>query len=239
MWKNFKTKSTTIQKNDLDHFVVNQPALADYVDIYQLGKDLDTVLSNICIVYFGIREGLIPDEIIEQTSAEIVKRFKGLRIADINYAFERANIEKPDTWRNITKVELIEPIEKWANYKEKIRQEFQKYQKELENEKEHERLKQEFYEESKKLYNDCVDSLEWTGTIFQASVIFKEVGKGWPQEEKDAIWAEAQKKKAEQDQEKQDTKRGGKLSIDNFGYSAIRLCAEMVVIEGIKRGVKI
>lgn len=196
------------------------------------------IITKMVDIYYGIRPGLLSDNVMEHVAGEIATRLNTLSISDIQRAFKNAHIERNDSWKNITVQEILSPIQVWFNQKEKIKREFNDFVLKQTEEERKAKEAVDFYESSKVIYNQCVDELEWTGTIFQASAIAKEVAKHIDQERKDELWKKAKEKKSKIDEANREMKRLGGAT-KTIGYSDVRIFAELIVIEGIKNGIKL
>lgn len=240
MWKDYKEKSIAISKSDLDHVWHSKPKIEDYMDPKKLIIDIDNLISRTCKVYYGIPEQFISDELVEEVAKEIVKKYKTLTFDDLTHAYERWNMERKDNWKNVTKQELIAPIQAWSNYQQKIKEDFNCYKRQIQEEDERQAAAEAFRKESIEFYNECVDNLEWTGTIFQASAIRMDLNKHFSAEIKKELRDQAMETYQRTQEAYNDaTRRGIRLGMDNIGYSAKRIYSELLVKEGIKNGVKI
>lgn len=239
-WKNYKNNSTAISKADLDNVWQNYPKIADSQDPKKLLIELDTIMATMCKVYYGIPEQFISKDLIKAVCAEITKKHNQMTLQDIQHAFDRAIITPPKNWKSVTKQELMAPIVAWTNYKEKIKQDFNNYKRQQHEEEKRAAEAEKFRQDSIAFYNECVDNLEWTGTIFQASAIRKDLNKHFEQEKKQEIWEQAQEQYAKTEEAINDAKRRGiTMDMNTIGYSAKRLYSEMLVREGIQNGIKL
>lgn len=189
------------------------------------------MLEKMITIHFGIRPGLLSDDLIEACIADIIKKFKNLTVRDIQHAYERTIIQKDD-WKNVTKREVLQPIENWWNQKEKIRLEFERFKKEqeLKNQIEHE--KQLFKEESVQLYQEAIVSGEWNGSVFHASIIARQIAEHIDQETKDQLWIESKREKKRIEAEAKESDK--KLDFSNLGVTALRIFSGKIVEKGVE-----
>lgn len=193
-------------------------------------------IEKICVIHFGIRSGLLDELLIESVISTIISKFKTLTTRDLMSSFERIEIKK-DGWKNITKRDLIDPIQNWWNKKEEIRIEFEKYQSELAEIEQAESKIEEFKNVSIDVYRKSIVCGEWQGDIFHANAIARDIAIGIPKHIKNELWAEAKRKKYIQDKAfKEDPK--SELFM-NTGITAERIFSELVVIQGIKQRIKL
>ena len=213
-------KSTLISNNDLINYHSNGLKIGDYTDASKLLIDVKTMIERVIEIHYGIRAGLLSEALIESTIKEIVKRFKTLTVRDIDHAYERAIITKND-WRNVTKKEVIEPIQNWWNKKEAIRVEFEKHK--IEEIELNQAIEAEaiFKNESKKLYNECLKSGEWIGSVFQASSIGKDIAQHIDQSIKSDLWKTANEM------------HGKLINIEEIGVSTLKIYSKLIVEYGV------
>lgn len=218
----------------------NSLKIQDYQSAEALIEDIQLMLERCASIYYGIRAGLLSDDLIESVIAEIIKRFKSITIKDIEHSFERAVIVKED-WRNLTKREMIEPIQNWWNYKENIRIEFEKHQKEAEEIEAGKVKEEEFKNQSIIVYKESMLQLEWLGTVFQASAIAKDYISEHIEDKKRAeLWNDAIRLfKEAKEKTKEQSKKKEVLIPANFGISTLKLYSELIVKEGIKQQIEI
>lgn len=234
--KSFKSTSTRINKADLSRYNLSTNNLASYSNPLSLVKDVKETIENICIIHFGVRSGLLDEVLIESVIQTIISKFKSLTTKDLMSAFERIEV-KSNNWKNITKRDLIEPIQNWWNKKEEIRLEFEKYQKELSEKEEAERKEEEFKNLAIDTYRKSIVCAEWLGDIFQANAIYKIVLRQIQLHKKNELWQEAQVQKNKQDALHE--KDPSLTDLSNYGMTAKRIFGELIVIEGIKQKIRI
>ena len=228
--------STRIKKTDLAKYNQNENTLAKYSNPLSLVTDVKTTIENICVIHFGIRAGLLDAALMDSIVSTIILKFKSLTTLDLMSSFERIEI-KNDSWKNITKRDLIDPIQNWWNKKEEIRLEFERYKAEIEEEKKAEDKIKYFKDLSVCVYNKSLVCNEWLGTVFQANAIYKDVNRQLQTHKKKELWQEAQVQKNKQDAIHQQDP--DKLDITNIGFTAKRIYGNLVILEGIKQRIRI
>lgn len=202
-------------------------------------REIQFAIEKNCEIYFGIRSGLLTDLIKEAVITDIVKKFDNLSIKDLDFSFEKYAV-KSESWKAITKAEILAPVFTWWNKKESIRLEFEKFENEGLEDARRESDALEFKEKALGVYRESVSSLEWLGSIFEASAIARDVAEHIEQDVKSNLWKETVKAKEEADEiEKERKKYKQRLIPENFGHSIIRLYSLAIVELGIENGVEL
>lgn len=234
--KSFKATSKKIAKSDLKLYNQDPNTLESYSNPLSLVRDVKETIEKICVLHFGVRSGLLDEVLIESVVSTIILKFKTLTTHDLGSAFERVEVDR-NNWKNITKRDLIEPIQNWWNKKEEIRLEFEKYKRDVQEAEQAEQKEHKFYNDSINIYRQSLVSANWEGSIFQASSIAKDVAKHIDQIQKNELWQQAQRKKRSQDKAfKEDPT---KIIFDNIGLTEVRLYSELIVQYGIKNKIEI
>jgi len=123
---------------------------------------------------------------------QIMLDFPEITLDDIEYSFERYNPVKTD-WRNITKIELLEPIRKFYLVKIKMLCEIKEIENEEIEKNEGEKSLIDFYESSIKTYKESLECGEWIGTIFQANIIHRKFRKYFNPDEVEELKKESKR----------------------------------------------
>lgn len=227
-------------RKDINNFKSNLPRIKDSVDPKELLKAIKRTIEKVITIHLGVRPGLLSDDLIEAVIFDLISKFSDFTTKDIEWSYERFNFKKRDDWRMVTKSEILEPIQSWAYVRVGIMEEFEKFQQQQKEESEAESKILQFKKESRIIYNKCVDELEWTGSIFHASAIAKDLAVFLDQETKDEFWVEAKKESKQTNEENDKIKRlGGSIDVKRIGRTPERVYSELIVIESIKNGQKL
>lgn len=205
-------------------------ALCNYLDKVQAAIEIYDLIVDSADVYFGIRAEQLSQALIKAVVNTIMEDFSALSLSDIQYSFERYVTPKTD-WRNITKFELIAPIQKYAIIKFKIDNEILIVEKENKEEQERKIRADIFLNEAIDMYNESLINGEWNGTIFQAFVIHRKFRKYFSEDEITQIKKDAKNMEFLM----HETEDVYKI----IGYSFERILAEIVVKKSIKNKYKI
>ncbi|CAB4151779.1 hypothetical protein UFOVP597_34 [uncultured Caudovirales phage] len=155
---------------------------------------------------------------------QILIDFPLLTLEEIEHSFERFVQPKTD-WRNITKMELIEPIKKYYQVKQKIRSEIEKIN--LEDIEKENGIKKanEFYDLSCETYEKSLIEGKWIGDLFMAHILHRKFRNKFNNEEVIQMKNEALKKFHDYQKEN---------SFLYFAYSKERILAGIVMDIAIK-----
>ena len=228
------------KSSDLVAFEKKDAIIAEYTDAVKLVEDVTATIERMVDIHFGLRSDQLSDALIESVMIDVVKRFRTMSCLDIQHAYDRNEIIKTD-WRNVTKREIIAPIEKWWNKKESIRVEFQKFIEEKEAEQEGIQKAEDFRIESLRIYKTSIGTGKFEGDIFNASAIAKEVSTHLDKKTKDKLWIDAQEKKQSIDAAKKSAMRDKRILIDEefIGFSLVRIYSQMIVDEAVKQKISL
>lgn len=203
--------------------------LRDYTDQIDLAVKIYEVIIESADIHFGVKASSLSDALIRAVVQDIIKNYNTLTLTDIEYSFERFAKQRTD-WRNLTKSDLIQPIQQYSVIKMKIKSEMRKMQEEDEYEIEKQKKIREFEEKSIDCYNVSLDLGKWTGDIFQAKAIYRKF-KGKISDEVIA------------DLKKETVKRfrilDEKKKLEYTLYTADRIYANLIVEYGIANNIKI
>lgn len=172
----------------------------------------------------------IPDVLLKESCKTIVKRFSELSLEEIKHSFERIEREKKIT---ISIDDIIKPIEKYFNVKYFISREVKQLRKEEFEAKQTALKEHEFISLSLDLYRKSVLEGKWLGDIYNSSAIAKTyIAPLIDQETKNELWKDAQR-------EYKTIKESDDLFLLNTGATELRLFAQKIVLEGVKRKVSV
>lgn len=175
-------------------------------------------------IYFGIRANQMSEALTRSVVKQILNDFPLLTLEEIEHSFERFVQPKTD-WRNITKLELIEPIKKYYQVKQKIKSEIDKIN--LEDQLKEEGIKKanDFYDLSCKTYEESLISGKWLGDLFMAHTLHRKFRNKFNNEEVIQMKNEALKLYHEYQKEN---------SFLYFAYSKERILAGIVIDIAVK-----
>jgi hypothetical protein len=214
-----------ISKNDLDLILNNKvPKIKESKDLIKCATDIFKKITDCADIYYGIRANQMSDALTDSIVKTILKDYGDLTIDEIEWAFEREEINKTD-WRNITKREMIAPLTKFYKIKQIVEARREKVLKEKESELEAGKRAFEFEKICKDIYLDSLKVNEWQGSIFHSTVLSKFFRDQLNQELINTFSAEA--------------KRLEKFYISEnnviyLGYTTERLLAELIVKHALK-----
>lgn len=157
---------------------------------------------------------------------EIFSKFNHLSVEDVEYSFERFDIPVDKSWKNITFQEIMNPIIRYSNIKNKINNERIKLEREISEFNERKRLESIFYQQALKKYAKSLKIDKWVGDMYEAKVLLNKFTKFFNESERIELKRQA-KYQFNQIQEKND--------FDSIIYTEERLLAQLVVQESINR----
>lgn len=235
----FCQKVTAIPKQDIIRSLAAKGTIVKYIspDIEKL-KAVQQIIENISEIYYGVRPGQLTDTMLIALASEIIQKFEDITLEDIGYAYERYAVTPRSDWKAPTKEEYIKPLRMWWNQKLAIRYEFKKYRDEQAEKIEANQKRLLFIAESKRIYNDSVDALEWLGDIFNANAIAKDLLSVHLEPDiKSALWLQAKQKRYEL--VKASEQLDGLFNTELLSRTTVRIYSELIVLECIKNGIKI
>ena len=195
-----------------------------YEDQIELAVQIFDKIVDCADIYFGIRANQMSEALTRSVVKQIMVDYPQLTIEEIEHCFERFVQPKTD-WRNITKLELIEPIKKYYLVKLKIKSEIDKLEQE-EIEKENGQKKaNDFYDLSIKTYNESLKAGKWTGDLFMAHTIHQKFRRKFNDDEVQELKEKANRQYKEYQE---------KNSFLYFAYSRERILAQLVIEIAIK-----
>lgn len=150
--------------------------------------------------------------------------FPLLTVEEIEHCFDRFVQPKTD-WRNITKFELIAPIQKYYLVKNKIKSEINKLELEEIEKEENQKKANDFYDLSITTYNESLVAGEWLGDLFMAHVLHQKFREKFNDAEVIDLKEQSQKKYFDYQKEN---------SFLYFAYSKERILAGLVIEKAIK-----
>jgi len=188
-----RISATGIEINQKDcQQLSNGNLIKNYPDKVDLAVKIYEKIVDCADIYFGIRQNQMSDALTGSVVKQIMLDFPEITLDDIEYSFERSNPVKTD-WRNITKIELLEPIRKFYLVKIKMLCEIKEIENEEIEKNEGEKSLIDFYESSIKTYKESLECGEWTGTIFQANIIHRKFRKYFNPEEVEELKKESKR----------------------------------------------
>lgn len=203
--------------------------IRDYIDQIELAVNIYEVIINSADIYFGVKATSLSDALIKAVVQEIIKKYSTFTLSDIEYSFERFSKQRTD-WRNLTKSDLIEPINQYSVIKNEIKNEQKKILEEEKIQLETEKKANEFLESSIKLYKASLELGEWLGDIFQAKAIFEQFRGKVKGDVCKQLQIEAMKKFKILDERKK---------LEHTLYTPERIYAQLIVEYGIKNKIQI
>lgn len=190
-------------------------------------------------IHFGIRTGLLSDDLVKAVIEEVAKKFGSLSIKDIDHAFDLYTVTK-DSWKNVTKRDIIQPLSTWWQRKESVKYEFTKAKIEEEEKIKGAEKLREFKNKSIELYNQALNSGVWEGDLFNASAIAKEyLAEHIDQSVKNELWIQAQRKYKEAKNQTEESKEKIDLSPEHLGASEIRIFSELIILKALEYKIQI
>jgi hypothetical protein len=241
-WNDFQRTSTQVSKVDLKLYSTANLAIGLNANPLSQILSIKESIEKIAVVYFGIRSGLLDNHLLDSVVKTIRTKFLTLSPEDLVLAFERIEIKK-DGWNNLTKSDIITPIQNWWNQKEKIRLEFESFRIEEEKNSKNEFKDLEFRNKSIEIYRESVRLNHWSGDVFNAHAIAKRyIAAQIQQEIKTGLWIQAQRdyKEAGAIAEEEAKHRAGiELTPAMIGISALRIFSELIVKKGIELKIEI
>lgn len=190
-----------------------------YEDQIELAVKIYDKIVDCADIYFGIRANQMSEALTRSVVKQIMVDYPDLTVEEIEHCFERFVQPKTD-WRNITKLELLEPIKKYYLVKLKIKSEIKKLEVE-EIEKEGAQKKaNDFYDLSIEKYNESLKAGKWLGDLFMALTIHRKFRNRFTDE---------QVEKLKQNANVQYNQYQEKNSFLYFAYSRERILAQLVV----------
>ena len=236
--QSFKEQTAaSLSINDLNQAIKKSPTFKEFPTVKDLVSFLNKELSDVLSIYYGIGAGSVTDALLESCIKEIVEKLPDLKAGDIRHAYDRWNYDR-DNWKTPTKRELLEPLYGWRNQVVIIENKYKDHVRKIELEQESQQKAEEFKAHSITVYNDCLESLEWTGTLFEAAVIAPEIAKHIDPEIKAELWEQAGAEMYEREEARElEFKKGIKNPFEYFdGVTRKRIYSRLIVIEGIKNG---
>ncbi len=119
-----------------------------------------------------------------------MSEYPELTVEEIEHSFERFVQPKTD-WRNVTKLELMEPIKKYYQVKLKIKLEIEKLEEEDIAKAEGIRKANEFYDLSVATYHESLKAEKWLGDLFMAHTLHRKFRNRFTDEQVDELKIEA------------------------------------------------
>lgn len=182
-----------ISSKDVKFFgSTSELSISSYSDQIEVAVQIFDKIIDCADIYFGIRANQMSEALTRSVVKQILNDFPLLTLDEIEHSFERFVQPKTD-WRNITKLELIEPIKKYYQVKQKIKSEIEKIN--LEDQKKVEEIKRanEFYDLACETYNESLKSGKWSGDLFMAFTLHRKFRNKFNSEEVDQMKNEALK----------------------------------------------
>lgn len=227
-------KTVNVDVRHKDFNFRDELPICKYEDQKDVAKSIYKILSDACILYFGIHSTQIQEVVIFKAIEKINKEFNSISLKEIEHSFERLDLQRQVT---ITLDDLINPIKKYLYVKNYITVEEQKHIKEMQ-ERDLEIIKsKEFEESSLTTYRLSLQKNEWKGNIFNAHAIAKKyLADKFSQEEKSEIFSKAKQQRLNVEA----ILDSDPLKICEFvGHTDERLFSNMIVIEAVNRGIEI
>lgn len=136
-------------------------------------KTVKDVLISVCNILYGISPANINTDLINVTFKAISDKFIGITIQDIKNAYQDAEIDKK-AFVSITRDELILPIKQYWNKKIILISKIKEVEREIEQKKESDILRQRFEMESLQILNESIKSKVWLGSPINAFSILRQ-----------------------------------------------------------------
>lgn len=158
-------------------------------------KATKDVLISVCNILFGISPANINTDLINISFKAVSDKFIGITIQDIKNAYQDAEIDKK-AYVSITRDELILPIKQYWNKKIVLISKIKEVEREIEQKKESDILRQRFEMESLQILNESIKNKVWLGLPVNAFSVLSQhkangsdeiVGK-FEQSEKDELF---------------------------------------------------
>jgi hypothetical protein len=197
--------------------------LKEYTDQIELAVKIYDKIIDCADIYFGIRANQMSEALTRSVVKQIMYDYPNLTIDEIEHSFERFLQPKTD-WRNITKFELIAPIQKYYLVKNKIRSEINKLEVEEVEKEENQKKANDFYDLSIKTYNESLTVGKWMGDLFMAHVLHVKFRNKFNDNQVMDLKEQAQKKYFEYQKAN---------SFLYFAYSKERILAGLVIEKAI------
>jgi hypothetical protein len=189
-------------------------------------EDVTRILISCLDIYFGLRSNQVSENLIMKAQREIFSKFNHLSVEDVEYSFERFDIPVDKSWKNITFQEIMNPIIRYSNIKNKINNERIKLEREISEFNERKKKESIFHQQALKKYAESLKINKWIGDMYEAKVLLNKFTKFFNESERIELKRQA-KYQFNQIQEKND--------FDSIIYTEERLLAQLVVQESINR----
>jgi hypothetical protein len=190
-----------------------------YEDQIELAVQIFDKIVDCADIYFGIRANQMSEALTRSVVKQIMVDYPDLTVEEIEHCFERFVQPKTD-WRNITKLELIEPIKKYYLVKMKIKTEISKLELEEIEREEGQKKANDFYDLSISKYEESLKAGKWLGDLFMAHTIHRKFRNKFNDEEVQELKLKANRQYNEYQE---------KNSFLYFAYSRERILAQLVI----------
>lgn len=219
-----KLTSVGIQVNNVKTYFNDYTPIKAQKDQCNVVLDIHSKVIDCIDIYFGIRANQLSDALIDNIVKTIYQNYNDLSVEEILIAYDTHTPQKTD-WRNVTKPEILKPINDYLRTKKRILIEYQNQIKEQTLEGERLIEAQNFYNKSCDIYNQSLIEKKWLGDCFNASVIYKKFRDNFTQEQKNDLKQKASELFYKYQKENE---------IMFYAYSEERILADLVIETAIK-----
>jgi hypothetical protein len=190
-------------------------------------------------VYFGLNTDTVSDEVYELAFKQIKDKYPNLTFEQLNLSYSETTFEKKQGV-SLTVTELMQPVALFWVKTQFILHQADKIKLEMNEEAEKESKRQAHYDESVKLYIECVNSDKvWKGTAFQAMVFAKEsFAHRFTQPEKDRIYSDAKQLVKELNAKRTYSEQEGVAFLEPVPND-VQMFSQLIVTEACRRGLEI
>lgn len=182
------TKGVTTSRKEILH-LCNEPLTAFVV---QDRAQLFGILIGVSKTLFGVNPDSFPADFMNIVFKAITERFIGIRLNDVKEAFNVAEIEKKE-YTSLTRDELIEPIKKYWERKQKLVHAVREAESTELIEREKREKEASFLMESRKILSESIQAGEYLGDHFNAFAIIDTIADQIPEEIKKPLWEESKR----------------------------------------------
>lgn len=151
-----------------DFEVRNDIPICDKVNQKEVVVELNKILTEISIMYFGLHQSQIQEIILNKVIKTILSDFRNMKLSEVLYSYERATVERKITY---TVDDYLLPVIAFQTFLKnkhicisEINKEEQEKQKQIE-------LQKKFKQESVSIYKESLKKGSWLGSIWQANAI--------------------------------------------------------------------
>jgi len=188
------------------------------------------LLIDVATVYYGVNPDNLATNLIKGSVIHLVENYHGITLEDLATAYKRKEILKAKGV-GITIGELIQPVAEWWKVKTAAVEASRAVERKQQQRAESEAKYNAWLEECKDYYEKALEVGEWSGGVFRAATVFKDLEIELTDEEEKEFREQAER-----------TAKASKImgvKSQYFGVTEDRVYSELVVQEAVKRGIKI